>query len=90
MIDFIIILISEVKSKKGDDSSVTNSYVASDTKGSASATGTSTSHKNDSGIAKVLLPAIVHAGFKTGHKVKGLTTVNCIHNECLEMTFVYM
>jgi hypothetical protein len=40
--------VKEVKSKKGDDSLVTNSYVASDTKGSASATGTSTSHKNDS------------------------------------------
>lgn len=85
---FIIILISEVKSKKGDDSSVTNSIVTSDTKGSASTSGTSTSRKGDSGIANVMLAAIMHAGFKTGYEVSCIATVNCVYIEYLEVRLV--
>jgi hypothetical protein len=55
-----IIFISEVKSKKGDDTSVTNSNVSTDTKSSASASAAPTSHKHDSGIAKVMSAAVMH------------------------------
>jgi hypothetical protein len=37
-----------------------------------------------------MLAAIMHAGFRTGHEVMCVTTVNCIHNECLEACLVYM
>jgi hypothetical protein len=57
---FNIIFISEVKSKKGDDMSTTNSNVSTNTKCSTSAPAASASHKHDSGIANDMSAAVMH------------------------------
>jgi hypothetical protein len=51
---FNVICISEVKSKKGDDMSVANSNISTETKCSTSAPEASASQTHDSGIAAVM------------------------------------
>jgi hypothetical protein len=55
---FNIIYISEVKSKKGDDMSATNSNVGAETKCSTSTPAASVPHKLDEGMAGVMCYAL--------------------------------